>query len=172
MTLVTGGTLWQVSTVDGNTRSILYEVSGGAGSPPSTLLGLASSSVPSVGSAPLLQTDFYGHTQGTVYGRAYCTNNWNTSAYYQHGTGNTYLSPTSDSQTLKLTSATASVVCSMAEGPLGQPFSSGTVSCTLERRTKQTGGGWTSVQTWSDYTSQTYTCDFSTYDYHWTITTY
>jgi hypothetical protein len=172
MTLVTGGTLWMVSTTDGNNRSILYEISGGGGSPPTTLNQLATSSDPSIGTLPHLMSDFYGHTQGTLLGRAYCTNNWTTTAYYQHGTGNTYSSPTSDNTTLKLTSVQSSVVCSMAEGPLGQAFGSGTVSCTLERRTKQTGGGWSSVTSWADYTSQTYTCDFSTYDYLWTITTY
>ena len=144
----------------------MYEVEG-TSSPPYTFNTAVGNSSPSIGALPRRFTDFYGHTQGPVYGRLYATNNWTTTAYLMYA-GTPYTSPTSDSQTLKLTAGTSPVTCYFAEGPAGQPFS-GQVTCVLKRRTKQTSGGWTTVQTWGSYYSETYSCDFSTYDYVWEI---
>lgn len=164
MTLVASGLLHLYTNADGNNRSITYEVAGSLVSKPVTLSQMFSASNPSV-SSPM--SNFYGHTQGATYGRAYCSNFWTATAYYSHG-GAIYSSPTSDNTTLKLTSASSPVTCYMAEGAAGQPFS-GNVSCTLQRRAKQSSDGWTTVTSWGSYSSQTYSCDFSNYDYLWTI---
>lgn len=175
MTLVASGVLWMVYTGDGADRSILSEVSGGAGSPPVTLLSLVAGSNPSVGSAPINMSAFYGHTQGAVNGDLYASNFYTATAYLSYG-GYTYESPTTDNVTKKVdNSVTSPVSCFFAEGPAGQPFSDFTVTCLLKRRTKNTTGGWTDITPtgWdTNYTSQSYSCDFSTYDYLFELNTY
>lgn len=166
--LAASGNLWLVSTTDGIDRSIQYEVTGGSGGPYlfSAAYGDAN---PSVGSVPVFFSDFYGHTQGTGQGRVYCSNLSGSTAYISIG-GSIYTSPTSDSTTLKYeapTGATSTVF--YAIGPAGQPFA-GEIDCNLYRRTKQTSGAWGSpVTSWTPYSSQTYSCDFGTYDYYWSI---
>jgi phospholipase/lecithinase/hemolysin len=170
MTLVASGRLNLYTNADGNNRSITYEVAGSLVSKPITLSGMFNASNPSVSVA---MSNFYGHTQGTTYGDLYCTNNYSATAYISFG-GVEYSSPTSDNVTKKVENAASSPVsCYYAEGASGQPFSSGVVTCQLQRRTKNTSGGWTDITPsgWdTDYTSQSYSCAFDTYDYLFTLT--
>lgn len=43
------------------------------------------------------------------------------------------------------------------------------VAVIVSRRTKQTTGSWTIIQTWASYTSQSLSCNFGLYDYLWEI---
>ena len=171
MTLVASGTLWMVSTTDGNDRSIMYEVEG-VESTPFQFSNIISHTNPSLGSLPISFSDYYGHTQSNAQGRCYSTNNWTTNAYMSIA-GSIFSAPTSDSVTLKYTNGTGSTeTVWYAQGPAGQAFDSGQVDCFVYRRTKQTTDAWgTAITSWADYTSQTYSCDFGTYDYLWIINT-
>ena len=173
MTLAASGTLWLINTVDGNDRSIMYEVEGAA-SGPYLFTTAVSNSSPSVGSLPRLFSDFYGHEQTILYGRMYSTNNWGTTAYISSTAYGQYTMNTSDNVTLKYTGSGGETSDStyVAQGPAGQPFD-GTEgrSAAIYRRTKQTSGGWgTALSSWtSNYASNTYNCDYTLYDYLWVI---
>jgi hypothetical protein len=156
--------LYLTSNVDGNNRSIMYEVEGVI-SPPYSLSQAFANSIPSVST---LMTNFFGHTQITTHGRLYCTNQWSSTAYMSIA-GSLFTSPTSDSATLKYTNPTGTTeTCFYAEGPAGQPFTNN-VQCYVGRRAKHTEGGFTTFQNWATYSSQSISCDFNTYDYLWTI---
>jgi hypothetical protein len=173
MTLVSSGTLWMISTTDGNDRSIMYEVEGVA-SWPYNFTTLVSNSSPSVGSLPVSFSDFYSHEQTTLNGRVYATNAWSSVMYVSSTAYGFYSSSNGDSVTYKYTGAggETSDSCWCAQGPAGQAFTSGQVTCDLFRRTKQTSGSWGSaISSWADYTSQTANLDYTLYDYLWDIQT-
>lgn len=173
MTLAASGTLWLASTTDGTDRSIMYEVEG-VSSPPYNFLLAVSNSTPSVGSAPINFSDFYGHEQTTLYGRMYGTNSTGTGYYISSNAYGHYSLADGDNVTYKYTGSGGETgdTTWVAQGPAGQPFD-GTEGYTasIYRRTKQTSGGWgTALQTWNNYASETYTStDYTNYDYLWTL---
>jgi hypothetical protein len=173
MTLAASGTLWMISTTDGNDRSIMYEVEG-VSSTPFSFSTLVTNSNPNLGPLPVSFSDFYGHAQTTDQGRMYATNGWSSTAYIDSANYGQFSSPTTDIVALKYTDPFPGISSDstyFAQGPAGQPFD-GTEGITAQiyRRTKQTSGSWGSaLNTWNNYASQTYTADYTLYDYLWTI---
>lgn len=171
MALVSSGDLYLINVGAGYDRSIQYEVTGGSGGPYLFSAAVAAAS-PSLGSLPRLFSDFYGHDQTILYGRVYITNNWSNTVYVNSTTYGIYSSANTDDTVLKFTdtAGTSSDTVFVSQGPAGQPFDSGQVTCALYRRTKQTSNAWgTAIQTWSNYTSQTASLDYTQYDYFWDI---
>jgi len=123
---------------------------------------------PSVGSLPVTSSDFYSHSQAAApEGRLYVTNG---SGADTHLWGPVFRGTIHDgaSEQLRYISSTGnSETLSLKKTSGGTDYVSGdSVDMDVFRRTKQTSGTWgTAVQSWSPYTSQTYNCDFGTYDY-------
>lgn len=167
MALEASGILWMHSTTNGNSRSIYYEVYGETASGVSYFTDIVGDSDPIVSaSLPHYFSDFYSHTQ-TTYGRCYGEDDHVLYNFWLYD-GSSYIAvSTTGTETIEfIGSGSAQSVSGHKTSSGGNFLLTDNVAMQVYRRTKNTSNVWgVYVQVWNPYVSQSYTCDFTTYDY-------
>jgi len=173
MALAASGVLYLRSTTFGTDRSIEYEVEkGDVSTGPYTFQTAISNSEPSVGSLPVFFSDFYGFAQlvrGRLYGQVNI-DGLTPARLYPLTTGGYDTISDNDTETLSY-SDIVNQSCKMTKAN-GADWSAGdAVDLNIYRRTANTSGSWgTAVQTYLSYASESYLCNFESYDYLFYLT--
>jgi len=169
MTLVSSGILNLKGSAGTPTRSIEYELEGAISGDVSLLTMLAAADPPYPVDSGM--TEFYGYSHGPAYGDMYGQSTGFVGYIKRVTHTGVYTISLDQSITLEFT-ADQDEDTRVDRTAGGAPFrfidSAGAV---IYRRAKGTSDSWVAQQSWGtgDYTSQAYSCDFSTYDYQWDI---
>ena len=173
MTLVSSGVIRLNSTSEGIFKSIQYEVEDGSTYTPYLFTTAVTNSDPTIGSLPKAFSDFYGHNQVEPYGRFYASNDFGSGTFANYGGAKTAVAQASVEQ-LILTATSSPVNINFTKTSLGAPYVAGDFAIMdVKRRTKFTTGAWNTILggTFDPFLAQTYSADFSTYDYLIELTT-
>jgi hypothetical protein len=158
----------------GTGNSIEEEVYGAMdGTTDRSFLDVVGDSNPSVGSAPVSFSDFYGFTQtlqGRLYGNSISVGN-DSDAYITGVTG-IFRITDGGGETLLWTSRQGENTSTYLKKATGSNYTSGDARrVDVYRRTKQTSGSWSLDTTYLNYDSSLdiHSTDYSTYDYKFEI---
>jgi hypothetical protein len=166
MTLVSSGVLRLSSTSEGTNRSIQYEVEASTTTPYLFSTSVTHSS-PSIGSLPKRFTDFYGHAQVTVLGRLYGKNDTGDvdDYYVVTETDNNEFAVPDDNTEYLLDTVVQNQNVKFTDDIAADFTGSEGYTMAVYRRTKLTSDSWSFVTSFSSYASESYSCDFLSYDY-------